>query len=158
MQHDRLKLVMPTREKNQRVIRDEWVKFICKRLLRWMNSNGHINRQIGTNRLLPVGSLKRASLKEIFGGWICRLRGEGRRLTKKLAMDVCTRMRHELGMEKTIPQEEITRLHCLLKMARKRKLQKPAQRKETMVVNIDEVDTLPVDEDLPSFAKLLHSI
>ena len=79
-------------------------------------------------------------------------------MTKKLAMDVCTRMRHELGMEKTIPQEEITRLHCLLKMARKRKLQKPAQRKETMVVNIDEVDTLPVDEDLPSFAKLLHSI
>ena len=146
---------MPTREKKLKILRDKWVRFISKNLLRRMGSNGHISRQVGTNRLLPIGStLKRKAIKEVFGGWIRKLHGKGRRLTKKLSVDVCTYMREKLGMDPTIPDEEVTRMHSLLKLARKRKLGK--LRLQTKPAAMDDMETLPFEVMEDHSAKLLH--
>ena len=146
---------MPTREKKLKILRDKWVRFISKKLLRRMGSNGHISRQVGTNRLLPIGStLKRKAIKEVFGGWIRKLHGKGRRLTKKLSVDVCTYMREKLGMDPTIPDEEVTRMHSLLKLARKRKLGK--LRLQTKPAAMDDMETLPFEVMEDHSAKLLH--
>ena len=147
---------MPTREKNLKILRDKWVRFIRKNLLRRMGSNGHITRQVGTNRLLPIGStLKCKAMREVFGGWIRRLHGKGRRLTKKLSVDVCTYMREKLGMDPTIPEDEVTRMHSLLKLARKRKLDK--SRPQPKPAAMDDMETLPFEVMEDSSAKLLHS-
>ena len=115
---------MPARSKVQGNRRAKYVQFICKRLQKRLSSNDHQTRMISTNRLLPVGSLKRGPMRSLFAGWVKRLCGSGRVLTKTLSKEVCTQMRLHMDLQLPPPLDEVLRLHALLKQARKRKLEK----------------------------------
>lgn len=100
---------------------------------------GDLPRALSTNRILPLGSLKKTGIQYLFSGWIRKFRGKGRTFTKKFATEVCANLRYDLGLERDPPENEITRMQTLLKQARKLGLSKPKQ-------NMDNVET---QEHLP---------
>ena len=143
---------MPSRNRSQAETRRSHVCLISKKLAKALKSHDDLTRIHSTNRILPPGSLQRRSVKRLFTGWIARWVGKGRCFTKKLASEVCSCLRVQLDMdEKKPPVEEVTRMHHLLKMARKKKLRptaggKPVKPLKAMCSNIDEMETLPFDQ------------
>ena len=59
----------------------------------------HQKRMVTTNRLLPLGSLKRKTLKVLFRGWVeKRFKGCGPILTRKVAEATVRRLRSKLEL------------------------------------------------------------
>ena len=142
---------MPSRTRSQAETRRSHVSLVSKKIAKGLNEDD-LTRVHSTNRILPPGSLQRKSVKRLFSGWISKWVGKGRCFTKKLASEVCSCLRDRLDMDqKKPPLEEVVRMHQLLKMARKKKLRpatggKKLKPSTAMVVNIDEMDTLPLDQ------------
>ena len=134
-------LKMPARAKEQGLKRAKYVRFICKRPQKRLSSDDHQTRIHSTNRLLPVGSLKRGALRGLFAGWVKRLYGQGRLLTSTLAKEVWSSLRQEMELQLPPPHDEILCFHALLKQARKRQLENRSVSKSAM----DTVDTLPYE-------------
>lgn len=138
-------LKMGSRARKQSIVRAWYVKFLAKKMVSRLKGNDdHQTRIHGTNRLLPVGSLKRQCVRNVFAGWVRQLRGAGRLLTMKLSREVCSKMRVHLGMDPAEPPElEVLRVHGLLKQARKRNLNlsKPV----VAAMDIDNQETLPYE-------------
>ena len=129
---------MPSRLRHQLTVRRSNVKFIVSKMVERLRHKTHRKRMETTNRILPMGSLKKKQLKNIFNGWILEL--EGRVLTKQLAQETCDRLRKKLklGPNDDFREDEIKRVHAVLKGARKRQLGKPA------MSSMDNVETLPL--------------
>ena len=115
---------MPSRLRYQKGVRKGHVKFIIDNMMRKLLTKKEQKRIVTTNRILPVGTLKRRSVKRIFAGWICEFYGQGRILTKTLAKEVCRSLRKNMGLVNNgvEVEEEAQKLHLLLKRARKRQI------------------------------------
>ena len=135
-----LNRAMASRAGLQRTARCAHVGYIVKKLVSRLSTPQHQKRMITTNRLLPVGSLKRRCLKQLFSGWVNRkFKGEGRILTKKVASTVVRLLRSQLELPPCHDvSEEIKRMHYFLKTARKRLSVKPK------MASVDEMETLPL--------------
>lgn len=98
-----------------------------------------------TNRLLPMGTLKRACLRQLFRGWVTKLVGQGRLATLKLSSDVAKqlRKRFQLGPVEN-PGAEAKALQRFLKLARKRKLS--AKSAKAAMSSMDNLDTLQMED------------
>ena len=132
---------MGVRRRKQEETRKAAVKFAVKKILPHLRRDKQ--RLFSTNRLLPVGSLRRKCIKRIFGGWPSRYLGAGRVFTKKLAEQVCRRLRQKLHMERTeFFKEEAVRLHELLKASRKRQVDPPPR-----MSAMDNTETQPIKEE-----------
>lgn len=140
---------MPSRLRRQRVKRQSHVSMIVKHLTYRLSSKRHAKRIETTNRLLPLGNLRRSCLNQIFSGWILNLVGEGRVLTRKLAGQVCVKLRKalDLPLNETDHQEEVKRMHLLLKGARKRQIGK--QGPSVAMSGMDNMETLLMEEIPP---------
>ena len=155
---------MPSRNRSQAETRRSHVCLISKKIAKALKGNDDITRIHSTNRILPPGSLQRRSVKRLFNGWIRRWVGKGRCFTKKLAFELCSCLRDQLEMDETKPPvEEVTRMHHLLKMARKKKLcptsgGKPVKSSAAMGSNIDEMETLPFDQVPLSKNWIMHVV
>jgi len=113
-----------------------------------LKSKGHMERMLSTNRILPVGTLKRKIIKQLFSGWIRQYVGEGRVLTLKLALQVVASLRNKFSMEKLGEEQrlcEAKRMQYLLKVARKRKLSNRVRSRA--VSTMDTVDTVPMEAE-----------
>ena len=135
---------MPSRANVQKSVQLSYVKFIVKKLAKKLSSEHHRHRMRTTNRLLPMGSLKRKCVKNIFQGWVKKqLRGTGRVLTKRLAEIVVRRLRAHLDLPECLDprdaREEVVRMQYLLKVARKRL-------GGSAMSWVDQVTTLPLDD------------
>ena len=141
---------MPSRLKYQKGVRNTHVKFILGKMFSRLKNKQDMKRIITTNRILPVGTLKRRAVKRVFAGWICELYGEGRILTSTLAKEVCLKLRKKLGLVNSSleVEEEARRLHLLLKRARKRQVHLVASTASAMSA-MDTLDTVPLLEELP---------
>lgn len=122
---------MGVRRRQQEEARKAAVKFAVKKILPHLRADKQ--RIFSTNRLLPVGSLRRGCIKKIFGGCPSEYIGAGRVFTLKLAQQICRRLRQKLGMDRTeFFQQEAVRLHELLKSSRKRQVQTPMSAADSM--------------------------
>ena len=141
---------MPARKILQKSIRKDHVRTIVRNVAKTLKSKGHQKRMTTTNAILPPGGLRRRVIKKVFGGWICDFHGQGRVLTKRLAKDVCKglRKKFELGPPTNDDGSEVSRMHQLLKAARKRKVSKPV--KPSAMSTVDALETIPMfEEDVP---------
>lgn len=112
-----------------------------------LNTKKHKHRMISTNRILPLGSLRRKVIRRLFSGWVLKLVHKGRILTAKLAVEICKQLRAQFGMQKASEElvDEHKRMHLLLKCARKRQVgskRVSAARKQKTVDAMSTVDTL----------------
>lgn len=130
---------MGKRTAQQREDREEYAAWIAKKVASRLQSGEHNQRMHGTNRLLPVGSMRRRCIRAIFGGWAKKFQGYGRLFTRALASRICHLARDRVGLENPPPPEEIARMHFLMKTARKRGVARP--RKSAM----DNLETLPLE-------------
>ena len=92
-------IAMPSRAAVQRATRSKCASFIVKMLMKRLSSKSHQHRILTTNRILPLGSLKRRCVKNIFSGWVSKkFKGNGRVLTRALVEMVLRRLRakHDL--------------------------------------------------------------
>lgn len=146
---------MAVRRRHQKSVRQNHVKVIVKKLAEGLKTNSHQKRMATTNRLLPVGGLRRRCVKKLFGGWILELIGKGRILTKKLAHEVCQRLRKKFSLPKLNDHDEVLRMHVLLKSARKRQIGKTKGNSKAMS-SMDNLEILPLhgdaEEDWRTFA------
>ena len=120
---------MGVRRREQKRTRLSHVKMIVKSLAKRLRSESEISRMVSTDRILPLGSLRRECVRSLFKGWIIKLVGTGRTLTKKLSQQVLLRLRKKFNLSELGPEEfkeEMTRLHSFLKASRKQKLGKEA--------------------------------
>ena len=119
------------------------MKLIVSHMAKRLNTKKNLKRMFNTNKLLPLGSLKRKCVKKFFSGWVLKFVGNGRILTYKLASDVCKRLRKMFQMEKPGDlHEETKRMHALLKAARKRQLGKNTL--DNLDMSMDELETVPM--------------
>ena len=140
---------MPSRQRHQKSVRKGHVKIIVDQICKKLHTKGHQKRMHNTNRILPVGGLRRNSIKNIFGGWVLQFIGKGRILTFKLAKDVCRRVRKRFEMPSSGEwvTEEVRRMHYLLKAARKRQIGKPIAKVAPAMSTMDCLDTVPMFAD-----------
>lgn len=133
--------------RKQAVARKSHVDMIVKKLSKKLGDKCHLKRMVTTDRLLPVGGLRRRCVKSLFTPWISTLVGKGRVLTKKLAQQVCNRLRKHFELSAIDDDgEETRRLHYLIKSARKRQLGSPVARtKPSAMSSVDATDTLPLE-------------
>ena len=131
---------MPSRTGRQNVVRKRHLKFIVKRLAAKLATPEHQKRMTTTNRLLPLGSLKRKVVHQIFAGWVkTKFKGMGRVFTYKLAELVVKRLRGKLDLPECHDvRDEVKKMQYFLKTARKR-LGKPSA-----MSSIDEMVTMPM--------------
>ena len=94
-------LAMSSRLRRQNQMRQTHVDWIVKKIAKRLKSKGHIERMMTTNRVLPVGTLKRKIIRKLFAGWIRQYVGEGRVLTLKLAKQVVAALRKKIFHGKT---------------------------------------------------------
>lgn len=135
---------MPVRVASQSVVRKQHVKTIVKHMSARLNSKLDQDRMHTTNRLLPLGSMRRRPIKKIFGGWILSFKDYGRVFTKKLASDVCKKLRKKFGLPGKSDLAEVLRMHLLLKVARKRKVEKPGGPTGKAMSSMDVLQTVPL--------------
>ena len=139
---------MPTSRKcQQKAVRKGHVKLIVDHMARKLNTKKHLERIHSTNRVLPLGSMRCRGIKKIFGGWVLQFLHSGRILTTKLAKEVYATLRKRLDLVGPSDQDEITRLHSLLKVARKRQISKPARVSKPAkkkMSNMDQLETVPM--------------
>ena len=135
---------MPSRASKQNIARKGHVGFIVKQLAKKLSSREDQKRMVTTNRLLPMGSLKRACLKRLFNGWVHKkFLGSGRVLTKKLGLEVVRKLRSKLQLPPCYDfKEEASRMQYFLKVARKRL---GPQKKKNMST-MDALETLPMEQ------------
>lgn len=137
---------MAVRRCHQKSVRQKHVKQIVKQIAEGLNTKSHRKRMVTTSRILPLGGLRRKPLRKLFGGWILDLIGKGRILTKKLAQEVCQRLRKKFDLPKLRDHEEELRMHVLLKNARKRKIGSSKNRKTSKAMSsIDNLQTVPME-------------
>ena len=132
-------IAMARRARRQKEARKRFEKLIVKNIFRRLNTPTNRDRIATTNMLLPLGSLRRKAVKNIFGGWIRKIIGHGRVLTRKLAKNVVHTLRSKFELGVLEDDEEIQRMHSLLKVAKKRKLSAAA------MSNMDNLVTLPME-------------
>lgn len=130
---------MPKRARELSERRDWYAQKFLKKLSNRLNSEEHVARMHASNRILPVGTLKRGCLRALFGGWAKKQRGCGRLFTKKLASRVCYLLRDRFDMHPESPPDEVTRMHAMMKLARKRQVTVPRKK-------MDFAETLPLAE------------
>ena len=141
---------MPSRLRRQTTVRRGHVKTIVTKMAQKLRTKKHLKRMESTNRLLPLGSLQRRCVKDIFSGWILDFVGEGRILTKKLVEQVYLGLRKKmkLGPNDSSHEAEVRRLHHVLKAARKRQVGKendpPKKAMSGLGSTMDNVETLPL--------------
>ena len=130
---------MPSRSDRQKVVRKNHVRYIVKRLASKLSTPEHQKRMITTNRILPLGSLKRKVVHQIFAGWVKnKFRGMGRVFTYKLAALVVKRLRDKLDLPECHDiKDEVKKMQYFLKTARKRLGKLPA------MSSVDEMVTMP---------------
>ena len=135
---------MACRAHRQKVARMAHVLFIVKRLFKKLSTPEHQRRMVTTSRLLPLGSLKRKTLKVLFSGWVeKRFKGCGRILTRKVAEATVRRLRSKLELPDCHDlEDEINRMHYFLKVARKRL----GPGKEKAMSTMDALETIPMEE------------
>lgn len=75
---------MGVRHRQQKLTRNGHIKVIVKCLAKKLGSETEQARMVSTDRVLPLGSLRRSCVRNLFSGWIVRLVGKGRILTKKI--------------------------------------------------------------------------
>lgn len=139
---------MAVRRDNQKCVRRKHVKQIVEKIAEGLQTKAHRKRMVTTNRLLPVGGLRRAPLRKLFGGWILSLVGKGRILTRKLAKEVCQQLRKKFNLPKLKDRDEELRTHVLLKSARKRKLCQPEPKGSSKAMSaMDILETVPLEMD-----------
>ena len=142
----------PARLREQNRTRKKYVKVIVGAMSCKLKSKRHIHRMRTTNKLLPLGSLRRKCIKQLFQGWVTQLVGQGRILTEKLTQEVVKRLRKQFDM----PTEddggiEVRAFHHFLKQARKRKLGGGRQKKSVDAMSsMDLLETLPYDTPAPN--------
>ena len=122
---------------------------IVKNMGKRLRSKTHTKRILTTNRLLPLGSLRRVCVQKIFSGWILDLVGEGRILTHKLARQVCFGLRKKLDLppNETDNDLEVQRMHKCLKAARKRQIGKPKPTDVgSSMSSVDNMQTLLLED------------
>ena len=90
---------MPARERKQKSVRKGHVKIIVDEMYQRLQSKKHKKNMRNTNRILPPGGLRRAVIRKVFSFWVLEFYGKGRILTKKLATDVCCRLRKNWGLD-----------------------------------------------------------
>lgn len=146
---------MPARSRRQKTTQLEHAFVLVNRLAKRLTSPQHQHRMQTTNQLIPLGSLKRRCVREIFQGWVHKaFRGTGRVLTKKLVALVVRRLRLKLELPDCYDiSSEVSRLQYLLKVARKRLKPKP---KTKHMSNVDNMDTLlqVFDDEHPTPAEM----
>ena len=122
--------------------------YIVQKIAQRLSSKEHQKRMLTTNRLLPLGTFKRACVRKIFNGWVRKkFLGSGRVITKKLSTEVVRKLRSKLELPPCNDlKDEIARMQYLLKVARKRL----GGKKQDMSA-ADMLETLPMGEfgDLP---------
>ena len=141
---------MGRRRKEQDQRRVAAVRWVVKELFKNLNTPVHQKRIRSTNRLFPVGNLKRAVLRQLFGDWPSEFYGWGRVFTHKLAGECCDLLRKKYGLDPSEMQEkENARLLCLLK----------ASRKHWVMSTMDTSSTLPLTwEDCPDACHALFPL
>lgn len=140
---------MPMRERHQKSVRKGHVKIIVGEMYKRLQSKNHKKRMRNTNRILPPGGLRRAMIRKVFSTWVLEFYGKGRILTKQVATEVCCRLRKKLGLGYLKDEDEINRMHVLLKAARKRQLGKfrdPRDKSQAMS-SMDLLETVPMFTD-----------
>lgn len=147
---------MPSRASRQNIARKGHVRFIVKQLAKRLSTRDHQKRMLTTNRLLPMGTLKRAVLKNLFNGWVQKkFLGSGRVITKKLSLEVVRKLRSQLELPPCHDfKDEACRMQYILKVARKR-LGPPKNNMSAM----DALETLPMeqcDEDVAFYGHLMN--
>lgn len=106
-----------------------------------------------TNRLIPMGTLKRRILRNFFSKWVLQFINQGRILTLKLATEVCRQLRAKFGMPTKGDPMESKRLHWLLKTARKRqigskrKTSRVSKPQRSAMSSMDALQTVPLHSD-----------
>lgn len=135
---------MPIRVASQSVVRKKHVKTIVTHMSARLTSKLDQDRMHTTNRLLPLGSMRRRPIKKIFGGWILSFKEKGRVFTQKLAGDVCSKLRKKFGLPGKSDRAEVLRMHLLLKVARKRNIGKPVARTRKAMSSMDVLQTIPL--------------
>lgn len=130
---------MACRARRQKDARKRFEKLIVKYMYRRLNTQPNKDRMVTTNMLLPLGSLRRKAVRNIFEGWIRKTIGHGRVLTRKLSKNVVHTLRSKFELGVLDDDEEVQRMHSLLKVAKKRKLSRAA------MSNVDNLVTLPME-------------
>lgn len=148
---------MPSRASRQKNARKGHVGFIVKKLGKRLSSPDHQKRMLTTNRLLPMGTLKRAVLKRLFNGWVQKkFLGSGRVITKKLSLEVVRKLRSQLDLPPCHDfKDEASRMQYLLKVARKRL----GPGKKGNMSAMDALETIPMeqsDEDVAFYGSLMN--
>ena len=142
----------PARLREQNRTRKKYVKMIVRATSCKLKSKKHVHRMRTTNKLLPLGSLRRRSIKQLFQGWVVELVGQGRILTQKLADEVAKRLRKHFELPPVSDGGmEARSLHHYLKRARKRKLAGGSQLKKSAgaMSSVDLLDTMPYEMSGP---------
>ena len=142
---------MGVRRREQTKTRKGHVRMIVNSIAKRLRKAGDQPRMLTTDRVVPMGSLRRSCVRTLFEGWVLKLHGQGRVITKKLAYHVLVKLRQKFKMPiKTVEDhmEEIERLHGLLKASRKQRLGN--KRAPAAMSSIDQLETLPMDDTMLS--------
>lgn len=137
---------MPSRSAKQKVVRKGHAKLIAANMAKQLDTPKHQHRMATTNRILPVGSLRRRCIQKVFAGWILDFVYKGRIITRLLSAEVCRRLRRKFQMQGGSDSAEINRLHVLLKCARKRQIVKPSKKRKPAMSSMDLLETLPLPD------------
>ena len=134
-------------EQNEK--RNEYVRFIVKKLSKRLGNKTQKHRMTTTSKILPVGNLKRTCVRKLFTGWVNKLYGNGRLLTTKLSEQVCKRIRKKFDLGPIDDNgEEVKTMHRLMKLARKRRLGADLKLQSEAMSVVDCLDTAPMDHDM----------
>lgn len=131
-----------SRRRKQNAKREEFLGLVVRKMIKKLEREDDLARLHATNRLIPPGGLRRHAVKRLFWGWVKKLRGEGRVVTKKLAALACGKLRDYFGLphlDGEMATKESDRFHRLLKLARKRGLGKASA--------MDSLETQPMHQE-----------
>ena len=140
-----------SRRRCQKKVRKGHVDMIVKNMSAKLRTKMHYKRMCATDRLLPMGTLRRKCVKRLFTPWAFDLVGQGRVLTHKLCDQVVKRLRNffQLGPLDEGAETEVKTLHRLIKHARKRKL---GGARISAMSSMDLLETIPMEfpaDDIP---------
>ena len=129
-------VAMPCRSALQKVRRDRLVSDVVRHFHKKLKLPKHQRRIAMTNRLLPLGSLRKTRIQKVVSGWPNDFSGR-RCFTTALVKQTNNILRAKYGLEPS--DVEVGRIKQLLQTVRKRKVGL-----EAMAANPDELETLPM--------------
>ena len=133
------------RRRQQKIKRKAHVQTIARHLRAKLGAKKNKKRMILTDRLLPLGSLKRKCVNRLFHPWASELVGLGRVLTYKLCEQVVKRLRKFFQLGPLDDEmSEVKQLHRLIKYARKRKLGSAVIAQHSAMSSDDLMETIPM--------------